>query len=347
MVILLLIITFVFHLFNYSKKSKTKESQHAAKKEETKTEQATESTGIDVTGNSIPQEMENQDVSSSLQPGSAASKPAIKADEQGISNSEDSKLDISVSGAAKMDIKDKTDHMKKIDNDTDSEQCSTNSDKSAFMQSKLETIPFLDETPTIPPPVDGGKVHNAASASQLGHLGPSPADTGLPPMPTLQGQTWRNLSEVGLLPDAVQKLNSNKNELEREKKDNIESFLTRNSEGRNIFNTSPMDMEMSSPEGDIIDRMNEEFWKQQQHHQSDVNKIESEANEQTSFEEPYEPESGLIIGEEYEEDLNNISDPKERRRREKEQQKEKTKVQVLKIVSKCTIISWPWFNTCN
>ena len=299
------------YCINFSKKSKTKESQHAAKKEETKTEKATETPGIVVTENItniVPQKMENQDVSSSLQPGSATSKSAIKVDEQSISDSKDPKLDLS----AKMDIKDKTDHVEKIHSDTNSEQCSKNSDKSAFMQSKLETIPFLDEAPT----------------SQLGHLSSPPASTGLRPMPTLQGQTWRNLSEVGLLPGAVQKLNSNKNELEREKKDNTESFLARNNGGRNNFNASPLDMEMSSPEGDIIDRMNEEFWKQQQQHQSDVNKTESVTNEQTSFEEPYEPESGLIIGEEYEEDLNNITDPKERRRREKQQQKEKTKVQV-------------------
>lgn len=102
-----------------------------------------------------------------------------------------------------------------------------------------------------------------------------------------------------------------------------------------------MDMEMSSPEGDIIDRMNEEFWRQQQQQPVGMNQaevegrqsrddftVESEGNEQCSFEEPYEPESGLIIGEEYE-DLNNIADPKERRKKEKQQQKEKTKVQEL------------------
>ena len=60
--------------------------------------------------------------------------------------------------------------------------------------------------------------------------------------------------------------------------------------------------------------------------------------EQCSFEEPYEPESGLIIGEEYE-DLNNIADPKERRKKEKQQQKEKTKVQVnVRLESKASIV---------
>lgn len=100
-------------------------------------------------------------------------------------------------------------------------------------------------------------------------------------------------------------------------------------------------MEMSSPEGDIIDRLNEEFWKQQQQNQSSVKKTKQEKpkemfvepviNKQSLFEEPYEPESGLIITEDYDEDLTNITDPKERRRRQKEQQKEKTKVQVRLI----------------
>lgn len=47
------------------------------------------------------------------------------------------------------------------------------------------------------------------------------------------------------------------------KKGKFELFVIRKEEGKNNFNLvlSFMDMEMSLLEGDIIDRLNEEFWK--------------------------------------------------------------------------------------
>ena len=248
----------------------------------------------------------------------------------------------------------KTDHVKKINDSSASAQMLEESDKSTFLPSKLETIPFLDEVPPAPPPISGDpELPNTTAASQLGLLGFPPTQMGLLPTPTFNGQPWtglRNLTSVisgnipkssqGLLPTpgTLQKLYSG--EKDQVKTSKFEPFVTRKEEGRNNFKlvVSPIDMEMSSPEGDIIDRLNEEFWKQQQQNQSTVKKtkqekpkekfVEPAINKQSLFEEPYEPESGLIITEEYDEDLNSITDPKERRRRQKEQQKEKTKVQV-------------------
>ena len=239
---------------------------------------------------------------------------------------------------------------------------------STFLSSKLESIPFLDEAPPPPPPISGDcEPPNTTAASQLGLLGSPPTQMGLLPTPTFDGQPWKGLinlagvksgdipkSYQGLLPTpgTFPKLYSGEKDVDKVKKGKFESFGTRKEEGKNNFNLvlSPMDMEMSSPEGDIIDRLNEEFWKQQKQNQSSVKKTKQEKpketfveraviNKQSLFEEPYEPESGLIITEEFEEDLNNITDPKERRRRQKEQQKEKTKVQVwCKIVSNLSII---------
>ena len=291
----------------------------------------------------MPQEKENQDRSSNLQSTFVASKPMIKADERNISNAKDLKSDTSASKPSKTDVGDKTELVKSTADNNDVTQMTVKSDKSAFVQSKLETIPFLGETPSVPAPAGGGGLHSDPPASQLGISGPPLTGTGLLTTSSLHGKTWRDLSEVGLLPTpgSLQKLNSSKRASDKGIKDDLEQYVLRNEEGRKNFNASPMDMEMSSPEGDIIDRMNEEFWKQQQQqHQGVVNKaetkegnsreafVESMANEQYSLEEPYEPESDLIIGEEFEEDLNSITDPKERRRREKQQLKEKTKVQV-------------------
>lgn len=260
--------------------------------------------------------------------------PAHKGDEKSISSSEDSKSNILASKTAKTDIGDKT------DSNADLAQTSLESNRSAFAQSKAETIPFLDEAHPVPPLVSDAGLHNAPPTTQLGILGPPTTGTGLR-TPPLHGRTWMGLGEVDPLSaqSSLQNLNSSKKEIAKAKKENLEQFVNRQDEGRNNLNASPMDMEMSSPEGDIIDQMNEEFWKQQQN-QSGVNKTETEEgkskeffvesvpNEQSPGEEPYEPESGLIIGEEFEEDLTSITDPKERRKREKQQQKEKTKVQV-------------------
>lgn len=253
----------------------------------------------------------------------------------------------------------KTDHVQMTNDSAASAQTLEESDKLTFLSSKLETIPFLDEAPPAPLPVSGDREHpNTTATSQLGLLGSPPTQMGLLPTPTFDGRPWtgfRNLAAVtsgnipkgsqGLLPTpgTLQKLYSGKKDIEKVKKGKFEPFVTRKEEGRNNFNlvVSPMDMEMSSPEGDIIDRLNEEFWKQQQQNQSSVKKTKQEKpkemfvepviNKQSLFEEPYEPESGLIITEDYDEDLTNITDPKERRRRQKEQQKEKTKVQVRLI----------------
>ena len=100
-----------------------------------------------------------------------------------------------------------------------------------------------------------------------------------------------------------------------------------------------MDMEMSSPEGDIIDKLNEEFWRQQEQQNQDNAKnmdhegielvsVDSIKNDQYSVDEPYEPETGVLISDEFQEDLDSITDPNERKKLEKKQQKEKTKVQV-------------------
>lgn len=309
--------------------------------------------------NDTPQEKKTQQ--SGISDMQSTPVDSVVKDKESISNTEDSKANISVSTAEKTDTVDtcKTDHdhVKKTTDNAASSQELEESDKSTFLSSKLETIPFLDEAPPAPPPVSGDREHhNGPASSQLGLLGPPPAHLGLLPTPTFHGQPWAGLRNVtgvmglnlpkgsqGLLPTpgTLQKLYSNEKDFDKAKKGKVEPGITRNEEGRNNFNSSPMDMEMSSPEGDIIDRMNEEFWKQQQ---SSVKKtkqeeprqvfLESVITEQSSFEEPYEPESGLIINDELEEDWNSITDPKERRKRQKEKQKEKTKVQVCKITTK-------------
>jgi len=291
------------------------------------------------------------------------SKPldTVVKDKQTISKTEDSKDNISVSLLQKSKMVDmnKTDRVKNTNDSTPSAQMLEESDKSTFLSSKPVTIPFLDEVPPAPPPEKGDrKLPKTTAASQLGLLGSPPTQMGLLPTPTFDGQSWtglRNLAAItsgiiprssqGLLPTPgkLQKLYSGEKNIDEVKKGRFEPFVSRKEEERKNFNLvlSPMDMEMSSPEGDIIDRLNEEFWKQQQQNQSSVKKTKQEKpkekfvepviNKQSLFEEPYEPESGLIITDDYEEDLNSITDPKERRRRQKEKEKEKTKVQVRLI----------------
>lgn len=347
----------IFHYYHYSIKSKRKEPLKGEEKKETKENTLNGNKDIVYKENDVPQEMKTQQSGFS----DVQSKPvdSVVKEKQSISKTEDSKDNISVFLLEKTTTVDanKTDHIKKTNDNVASAQTLEESDKSAFLSSKLETIPFLDEAPPVPPPVSGDREHpNTPAPSQLGLLGSPPTQMGLLPTPTFDGQPWAGLrnvagvtsghvpkSSLGLLPTpgTVQKLYSGEKDIEKVKKGKFEPFLTRKEEGRNNFNldVSPMDMEMSSPEGDIIDRLNEEFWKQQQQNKSSVKKTKQEKpkemfvepviNKQSSFEEPYEPESGLIITEEFEEDLNSITDPKERRRRQKEQQKEKTKVQVI------------------
>ena len=378
-----------FYCHDCSIKSKSKEPQNVEKKKETKENALNGNKDIVRKENDTPQELKTQqsaisDVQStpidsvvtqsthvdsvltqstpvdSVISQSTPVDSVIKDNEQCIANTEDSKANASVSTTEKADTVDtcKTDHghAKDTNDIAAAVQAPDESDKSTrFLPSKLETIPFLDEAPSAPPPVSGDREHpNVPASSQLGLLGPAPDQTGLLPTPTFHGRPWaglRNETSViaprgsqGLLPTprTLQKLYSGEKDIDKMKRGKYEPLVTRKDEGRNYFNSSPVDMELSSPEGDIIDRLNEEFWKQQQQYQSSVKKIkqdepkqvfvESMITEQSSFEEPYEPESGLIINDEFEEDLNSITDPKERRRREKEQQKEKTKVQVKKIM---------------
>ena len=314
--------------------------------------------------NDLPQEMETQQSGfSDMQSKPSESAVHDKVYQKSISKTEDSKDNISTFLLEKTTTvtvdTNKTDNVKKTDDSAASAQTLEESDKSTFLSSKLETIPFLDEAPPAPPSVSGDRERpNTTAASQLGLLGSPPTQMGLLPTPTFDGRPWsaglRNLaaftsgviskSSQGLLPTpgTLQKLYSGEKDIhfDKVKKGKFEPFVTRKEEVKSNFNliVSPMDMEMSSPEGDIIDRLNEEFWKQQQQNQGSVKKTKQEKpkekfeepviNKQSLFEEPYEPESGLIITEEFEEELNNITDPKERRRRQKEQQKEKTKVQV-------------------
>lgn len=300
---------FYYYSFQFILCSKKNKGEPVAKKEEKKEEKV--KTGRE---KNVPQKEENQDGSPRIQQASSdTAESAIKANGQNISASKTAE-------AAKTVFEDKPDQLEKRNSDNESLQASTNTNKSAFMQSKLEVIPFLDEAPSTQPPVGSSTVHPAKS--QVDIKGSSPlAGTG-----------------------------KKQNELQTAK-DIIQSSITRINKAPNNVNVSPMDMEMSSPEGDIIDRMNEEFWRQQQKQPVGMNQaevegrqsregftVESEGNEQCSFEEPYEPESGLIIGEEYE-DLNNIADPKERRKKEKQQEKEKTKVQVnVRLESKASIV---------
>lgn len=351
----------MFHYYHYSIKSKTKEPIKGEEKKETKEKPLNGDKRDKVCKeNDMPQEIKIQQSGLSDVP----SKPvdSVVKDKQNISKPEDSKDSISTflhekTTTVTVDA-DKSDHIKKTNDSAASAQTSEESDKSMFLSSKLETIPFLDEAPPpAPPPVSADrKLPNTPTASQLGLLGSPPTQIGLLPTPTFNGQPWtglRNLAGVtsgniskssqGLLPTpgTLQTLYSGEKDIDKVKKGKFEPFVTRKEEGRNNFSlvVSPMDMEMSSPEGDIIDKLNEEFWKQQQQNQSSVKKTKQEEPKekfvepvinikQSSFEEPYEPESGLIITEEYDEDLNSITDPKERRRRQKEQQREKTKVQV-------------------
>lgn len=305
----------------------------------------------------MPQDMKTQQSGLS----DMQSKPvdSVVKNKEDISKPEDSKDNNSVYVLEKTTSVDtnKTDHGKMTNDSVASAQMLEESGKSTFLPSKLETIPFLDEAPPAPPPISRDcEDPNTTAASQLSILGSSPTQMGLLPTPTFDGQAWKGLinlasvtsgnilkSSQGLLPTpgTLPKLYSGEKDVGKVKKGKCEPFVTRKEEGRKNFNlvVSPLDMEMSSPEGDIIDRLNEEFWKQQQQNQSSVKKTKQEKpketfveqaviNKQSLFEEPYEPESGLIITEEFEEDLNSITDPKERRRRQKEQQKEKTKVQV-------------------
>ena len=361
----------MFHYYCCSIKSKKKEPLKVEEKKETEENNLNGNKQDKVCKeNDEPQEMKIQQSGFS----DVQSKPVDSdvKDEQNISKPEDSEDNVSTFLLEKTTTvtvdTDKTDHVKKTSDSAASAQMLEESDKSTFLSSKHETIPFLDEAPPAPPLISGDhELPNTTATSQLGLLGSPPTQMGLLPTPTFDGQPWtglRNLAGVvsgnipkssqGLLPTpgTLQKLYSGEKNIDKVKKGKFEPFVTRKEEGRNNFNlvVSPIDMEMSSPEGDIIDRLNEEFWKQQQQqNQSSVKKTKQEKpkekvvepviNKQSLFEEPYEPESGLIITEEYDEDLNSITDPKERRRRQKEQQKEKTKVQVRLRDLSCVILN--------
>ena len=277
-------------------------------------------------------------------------------DAESISNLANSQDTIADTTAAKTDVVNtcNADSAKETtDNDTINqtlEEC----EKSAFLPSKVETIPFLGDIPPAPPPENRDLQRPIIPApSQLGLLGPPPVGMGLLPTPLFHGQSWAGLKtemrgiglniprgSQGLLPTpgTLPKLSAKEDDIGKIKK---EPFIASTGDGKFNFNSSPMDMEMSSPEGDIIDRLNEEFWKQQQQQQENPDSVkktvreeprelfvESAVHKQSSSEEPYEPETGVLIPEEFEEDLNSITDPKERKKKEKEQQKEKTKVQV-------------------
>ena len=150
-----------------------------------------------------------------------------------------------------------------------------------------------------------------------------------------------NVPQLGDVNSAQAKLareqlaNCSDNEINPGRKDKCTLAVPVQEEWNKIVKSSPIDMEMSSPEGDIIDRLNEEFWKQQHEdsgRQLDELEMRNAFVEHATIEplpadEPYEPEVGLLI-DDLEEDINDIMDPKERKKRQREKQHEKTKVQV-------------------
>ncbi|PFX23675.1 serine/arginine repetitive matrix protein 2-like [Stylophora pistillata] len=229
--------------------------------------------------------------------------------------------------------------VKRTSDDSSVNQGAEEPGKSAFMPSKFESIPFLGDTPPGPIPEIREPQHPIIPApSQLGLLGPHPGGRGLLPTPPFPAHPWAGPNSivhgVGLnIPKGSQGLLPTPGTLA-----NLPSKDGDMDKTRKNLSSSPMDMEMSSPEGDIIDKLNEEFWRQQQQQNQDNAKVtdlegkgqmsvDSTVNDQYLFDEPYEPETGILICEEFEEDLDSITDPIERKKQEKKQQKEKTKVQ--------------------
>lgn len=224
-----------------------------------------------------------------------------------------------------------TDGVQKTTDDSTVHQSAEESGKSAFMPSKFESIPFLGDTPP-------GAISENREL-QLPII-PAPGGRGLLPIPSFPAHPWMQLNSivhgVGLnKPKGSQSLLPKPGTLPNipAKDGNIDKI-------RKNLSSSPMDMEMSSPEGDIIDKLNEEFWRQQEQQNQDNAKnmdhegielvsVDSIKNDQYSVDEPYEPETGVLISDEFQEDLDSITDPNERKKLEKKQQKEKTKVQEL------------------
>ena len=235
------------------------------------------------------------------------------------------KTDKSVIKASKSDSADNSGYTKKSENNGKPSQASNPGNKLAFKQTKAESIPFLDEASFIPPPVQ--EVENTSTKS---HLGPPLTGKGQG-TPTVYDSS--KMSTGGN--DSLPVVSVNKSEFDKGQTGFSNQSVERKDKEDSNFTMSPSDMEMSSPEGDIIDQMNEEFWKQQhlntnktggQSKQVAADAIIQE-QEQSFSDELYEPESGLLVEEEIE-DLKNITDPKERKKRLKQKEKEKTKVQV-------------------
>lgn len=241
------------------------------------------------------------------------------------------KTDKSMIKASKSNSEDNRGYTKKSENDAKLPQASGSGDKLAFTQTKAESIPFLDEASFITPPVK--EVENTSTKSPLSILDPPLTGKGrAPPMVHDSSKT----SSRGN--DSLPIVSVNKSEFDKGQAgvSNQSVEMKDRGEESNYFAMSPLDMEMSSPEGDIIDQMNEEFWKQQQLNtnktggqskQDEADAIIQE-QEQSFSDDPYEPESRLLVEEEME-DLENITDPKERKKRLKQKEKERTKVQEL------------------
>lgn len=232
--------------------------------------------------------------------------------------------------ASKSDSEDNSGYTKKSEKDAKLSQASGSGDKLAFMQTKAESIPFLDEASFIPPPVK--EVENTSTKSPLSILDPPLKGKGqAPPMVHDSSKT----SFRGNDPLPIVSVNKSEFDKGQAGVSNQSVEMKGKGEESNYFTMSLSDMEMSSPEGDIIDQMNEEFWKQQQLNtnktggqskQDEADAIIQE-QEQSFSDDPYEPESRLLVEEETE-DLENITDPKERKKRLKQKEKERTKVQV-------------------
>ena len=234
--------------------------------------------------------------------------------------------------ASKSNSKDNSGCIKKSENDVKLSEASGSGDKLAFTQTKAESIPFLDEASFIPPPVK--EVESTSTKSPLSIL--DPPLTGKSQAPPMVHDSSKMRSRAN---DSLPIVSVNKSEFDKGQAgvSNQSVEMKDKGEESNYFTMSPLDMEMSSPEGDIIDQMNEEFWKQQQLNtnktggqskQDEADVIIQEQEQEQSFsDDPYEPETRLLVEEETE-DLENITDPKERKKRLKQKEKERTKVQV-------------------
>lgn len=318
-----------------SEKNKPKESEDTEKKQKTQPAKMAGIVSLADKETNVPQKLDNENGSSN-----SKSEPVLIPDEQCMSMSKDVKADVSTSKDAKYGDEDFTKHTKKAENKAEPVQTSNPDDKSAFVQTKPESIPFLDETPYIPPTLQGGGVENTSTKSLLGISGSPSVGKGLVLTSAIHNNP--NMGSGGddhlPYPGSCHVINVDKTEMHKTRNDGFGQPVPKKDNGRNSFSASPLDMEMSSPGGDVIDQMNEEFWKQQQHSASETEfaeiqsrqaVVDSVVHEQSSIDEPYEPESGLLVEDEFEEDLKFITDPKERKKRQKQQEKDKTKVQEL------------------